>query len=692
MKNLQQVVEYNALKYPKKIAIHFLSRGEEETEKITYQELLQESKILATKLQNQHKKGDTALLLFDTSIDVIIAFWGCVYAGVIPVPVPIPNGVRGLKNILHIVEDANISLVLSHKPVKNRMHKKFQENNQLKTLNWILVEKNEILKANTFKEQIHSSEQILLLQYTSGSTNNPKGVKVSHNNMLLQQEGLKKAFYSDENTVIVSWLPYYHDMGLIGKIIHATFCCGTLILMPPIAFVQKPFRWLKAISKYNGTNSAAPNFAFEDCLRTINDEELKQLNLGSWKVAWNAAEPIQANTLVRFCKKFSKCGFNSNSITTGYGMAEATLAITVADVKSKLKLLAIDENEFKQGNIKVLNRLYVDNTIEQIKQQKKIVVDCGKCIPNHQVKIVNPQNHMVCNNYKVGEVWFNGQSVAKGYWNKKELSQETFSATIQNDNDSQTFLRTGDLGFLDEDENLFIVGRNKDMIIIHGENYAPQDLEFSIFNSHEAFVDNGCVAFSAMFQEEEKVIIVQEIKRTQRKKVDFDKLLLKIKSILSQEFQLQLFSAIFINQANLPKTTSGKVQRNLCKRLFIDKEFDALYTWYPQKLDDNQLLDGNIANLQNNNLSTELSYDKLIQWLENWIKESFPNINNFEKSNNFFSYGMDSKSTALMVYDLENYIGYELDPTLCWNYTNPHKLTNYIISQIKNNQLILYKR
>lgn len=688
MENLHQVLDSFALKYPQKTAIRFLARGEEETESITYLQLQQNAQAVAIELLKRYKKGDTALLIFDASIDVVIAFWACVYAGIIPVPIPIPNGNKGINNVAHIVEDANINLIISHDIVENRLYKKFQEHDQLEKLFWLMVNQKDIELTTTFEKELYSPNHLLLLQYTSGSTNKPKGVKVSHHNMISNQEALKETFYSDENMVIVSWLPYYHDMGLIGKIIHATYCGGTLILMPPITFIQNPFRWLKAISTYGGTHSAAPNFAFEDCLRSISDEQLNKLDLKSWKIAWNAAEPIHASTIVKFCSKFSQCGFDEESLTTGYGMAESTLAIAGANRKSKLKLLAVDADEFKYGNIKVIEKLYINSALKQIKQHKKVVVDCGNCISKHQIKIVDPQSCLLCSNYKVGEIWFSGESVANGYLNKENLSQDTFCATIQNNDINKTFLRTGDLGFFDEDNNLFIVGRDKDMLIIHGENYAPQDLEFSVSNSHEAFVDSGCAAFSVMSEEKERVVIVQEIKRTQRRRVDFEELLSHVKETLSQEFQLQLFALVFINQSNLPKTTSGKIQRRLCKRLFLDNEFTPLYSWYLEQLDDDQLLDEKLHNQehQSNILSNQISYEKLIKWLEQWIKKSIPSVDSFERTNNFSSYGMDSKTIVKMIYDLEKFIGYELDPTLCWNYPNPDELTNHILNQITHNQ------
>ena len=693
MKNLQQILEHYALKYPQKKAIRFLGRGEEETESITYLKFQQQVKNVAVQLSSQYKIGDTALLIFDASIDVIIAFWGCVYAGIIAVPIPIPNGKKGMDNVAHIMEDASVNLIISHDYVQNRLYQKFQEHTSLKKLNWFNVNNKNVEVTNTFENKTYPSNHLLLLQYTSGSTSKPKGVKVTHQNMIANQDGIKEVLYNDEDTVLVSWLPYYHDMGLIGKIIQATFCGGTLVLMPPITFVQKPFRWLKAISTYRGTNSAGPNFAFEDCLRSINDEQLDQLDLSSWKVAWNAAEPVHASTIVKFCDRFSQCGFNSDSLSIGYGMAESTLAISVANIKLKLKLLAIDEDEFKHGNIKVIEKLFIDTALEKIKQYKKVVVDCGNCISKHQIKIVDPQSRLICSNYKVGEIWFSGESVANGYLNKYELSQDTFYATIENSDNKQTFLRTGDLGFIDDEDNLFIVGRNKDMLIIHGENYAPQDLEFSIFNSHEAFVSGACAAFSVMSQEEEKVVIVQEIKRTKRKEVNFEELLSHVREILSEEFQLQLFALVFINQANLPKTTSGKVQRILSKHLFIENEFNHLYSCYPKPVDEEQLLikTSNIQILQADSLSNQLSYEKLLQWLEQWIKKSIPSVDIFESSNSFSSYGMDSKITALMAYDLENHIGYELNPTLCWNYPNPDTLINHLINEVKGNQLIPLK-
>jgi acyl-CoA synthetase (AMP-forming)/AMP-acid ligase II/acyl carrier protein len=684
MKNLHEIVEYYASKHPLKTAIRFLERGEEETQSMTYLQLQQQAKTVASMVLENHKKGDTALLVFDASIDVIVAFWGCVYAGIIAVPIPVPSGNKGLDNVAHIMQDANIQLVMSHELVQKRVYKRFNEHENLKHLDWMNVQSKDMDTFIPFETQIYPLEHHFLLQYTSGSTSKPKGVQVSHSNMLAHQEALVKAFYSDENSVIVSWLPYYHDMGLIGKIIHATFCGGTLVMMPPIRFVQKPIRWLNAISTYKATNSAAPNFAFEDCIRIIDDEQLKQLDLSSWKAAWNAAEPVHASTIVKFAKRFKQCGFNPKSLIPAYGMAESTLIISTVDIHEKLNLLAIDEDEFKQGNVKVLEQFSIDTPIEDIKRHKKVAVDCGQSIPNHHVKIVNPSNCMECENYKVGEVWFNGGSVATGYLNKQEVTQETFYATIQNNNSEERYLRTGDLGFFDEKSNLYIVGRNKDMLIVHGENYAPQDIEFSISSSHDAFKDSGCSVFSVMSEEEERVVVIQEIKRTQRKKVDFEVLLSHVKSVLSEEFQLQLFGLVLIPEANLPKTSSGKVQRSLCKQLFLDEQFSVMYSWQAQEIDNDQLL--SISSDQES--VSSLSYDNLICWLEQWIKKSLPSSAHlFEKNSNFSSYGMDSKVTALMAYDLEDFIGYELDPTLCWNYPNPDTLINHLLEQINTNQL-----
>ncbi|RXJ94832.1 hypothetical protein CRV00_05735 [Malaciobacter molluscorum] len=693
MKNLHQILEYYADKYPNKVAIRFLARGEEETDSLTYLQLKQQAQYFATQMLKKCKKEDAALLVFETNIDVVIAFWGCVYAGIIAVPIPVPNSSKDIDTVIHIINDANINIIISHDLIKNILYKKFQKNNELKSIDWFLVNRNNIEIEDSFKTQIYSSDNILLLQYTSGSTSKPKGVKISHKNIISNQEALKNVFYTDEEAVIVSWLPYHHIMGLAGKIIHATYCGGTLIFMAPLNFIQKPLRWLKAISIYKATNSAAPNFGFEESIRNIDEKELSTLDLSSWKIAWNAAEPVHASTLIRFQNKFSKYGFNPKCLSILYGMSEASLGMTVSDIKSKLKLLALDDEEFKEGKIKVIEELSLNNSIEKIEKHQKIAVDCGICIPNHEIKIVSPTTYQNFNNYEVGEVWFNGPSVAYGYLGKEELSKDTFYANINNDDKKKDYLRTGDLGFIDEDNHLYIVGRNKDMLIVHGENYAPQDLEYCVINSNNAFVHNGCTAFSVMAEEEERVVIVSEIKHDYIYRVDYEQLLFKAKEVLAEEFKLQLYALVLITQGTLPKTSSGKVQRSLTRTLFLENKLDSVYSWLSQKLDADQLLSEIVENSEskNHNLTNQLSYESLIQWLELWIKKSVPSISHFDESNNFSSYGMDSKITALMTLDLESFIGYELNPTLCWNYPNPEILVNHLINEIEANKLVSLK-
>ncbi|MFD2176709.1 AMP-binding protein [Veronia pacifica] len=693
--NLIEMLEYRVNLTPDDVAVRFLPRGEisEESISLSFIELHRRAQSIAVRLLQQGSRGDRVLLLFDAGIEFITGFWGCVYAGMIAIPLPPPK-TKKLDSLNSIVADADPTIILSQETVKQRLYPAMQNQLLLCQIPWLIEDDHHA--SSHFPDQMPSADDVVFLQYTSGSTGSPKGVMVSHQNLLANQLAMKTIWQNDESSVIVSWLPHYHDMGLIGIILQSLYSGATLVLMSPVSFIQKPVRWLQAISHFGGTNSGAPNFAYESCLRTISDQALSNLNLNTWRTAWNGAEPIHADTLYRFGKRFSGCGFDIDYITPSYGLAEGTLIVSTANAASQTPLLSLDNDQLKRGKVNVISSqpLSLQQPVDS-NAELKWGIGCGYPIPGHEVAIVSPNTQQRCNANEVGEIWFAGPSVAKGYWQNAEATAETFHATFtdpQSNIEKGPYLRTGDLGFLHTDGQVYVVGRHKDMMIFHGENYAPQDIERTVALSDDAFVKNSTAAFSVIANGEERLVVVQEVKRSARRAIDTHALLGSIQASVAENHQLPLFALVLINEANLPKTSSGKVQRRLSKVLFINDNWNALFKWQQSEIDADQLLDPSATfhnkrygQIEPDSLSANsLSTKQLIGWISDWMKRNLNGCSvEFDEENRFVAFGMDSQTSARMIYELAQHTGIELEASLCWSYPCPRDLALYVTEQLQ---------
>ena len=440
------------------------------------------------------------------------------------------------------------------------IEKMFEEDNELNNISFLHTNDLSNISNNTLVQI--TKEDIAFLQYTSGSTGNPKGVMVSHENLMNNMEVLYKSFGHSLDSKMVSWLPMFHDMGLIGGVLQPLYGGFEAVLMSPTYFLQKPIRWLDAISKYKATSSGAPNFAYDLCVQSIKEEELDNIDLSHWVVAANGAEPISSNTLLSFTQKFSKYGFSHQSHHQSYGMAESTLMISSIQTKDEPKILSIDVKQLEQGKI---------HTQISEEENSKQLVSCGAAWLNHDIIIVNESTLEKAKEDEVGEIWVKGESIAKGYWNNEEKTTDTFYA-YTNDNKDGPYLRTGDLGFIHEEE-LYICGRSKDMLIIRGKNYYPQDIENICVNTNIALGVNGTAAFTIEVKNEEKLVIVAEVKRTHIRKINDKEIFTQIKKSISQEFDIEIYDIILIKPAHLLKTSSGKVQRYNNKKSYLNNSF-----------------------------------------------------------------------------------------------------------------------
>ncbi|MBS1551913.1 MAG: fatty acyl-AMP ligase, partial [Bacteroidetes bacterium] len=548
---LTELLRWRSDNQPEKTAFVFLEDGEREGGSFTYRELDTRAKSIAARLQSMNLKGERALLIYESGLEYLDSFFGCLYAGVISVPLHLPGKNKSLSRISAIAKDSGAKIILSTKEITEELRGEFGKDEVLKNIEWTETELISDESAENFTEPEIKPNTLAYLQYTSGSTGIPKGVMVNHLNLLTNLNIIDKSHPHDENSVMVTWLPIHHDMGLIYGILLPFYGGYPCYFMTPQAFVQKPFRWLNAISKYKGTHNAAPNFAFELCVNKINEEQKKTLDLSAWTVAMNAAEPVRAETITRFTEYFGECGFALKHFCPGYGLAEGTLILTTTFTADEPVMRRFDDSSIEKNNIAV--------PAKENDNESKIHVGHSNSIEDTRIAIVNPVTLIECKEGEVGEVWASGKSIAQGYWQRDEATNETFKAHIADTNEGP-FLRTGDLGFMSENE-LYITGRHKDLIIIRGQNHYPQDIEYTVEASHPA-LRLGCVgAFSIEVDGEEHLSIVQELQKDAVKNFDPDEVFKAIRKAVSEEHDLQVYSITLIKPGTVPKTSSGKIQR-----------------------------------------------------------------------------------------------------------------------------------
>lgn len=566
--NLVDLLRYRNQNQGNNIAFTFLLKGEKEEFNLTYKELDKKARAIAAILQSMKARGERVLLLYQPGLEFIAAFFGCLYAGVIAVPVYPPRRNHHNNRLQAIVSDAQATIALTTTSVFSNIENTFKSQPKLASLSWRTTDNIESNKASDWRPLNIEKDTLAFLQYTSGSTGTPKGVMLSHENLLHNLTLIHKCFEPTSNSQGVIWLPPYHDMGLIGGILQPIYAGRPVAIMSPIAFIQKPIRWLKAISRYRATISGGPNFAYDLCVQKIKPEQLENLDLSSWELAFTGAEPIRVQTLERFARTFADCGFRKEAFYPCYGMAETTLIVS-GGLKSEPPIIRfVDGSELSQNRVIPTDALLIDS---------QAIVGCGRTQLDQKIAIVNPETLINCGEKEVGEIWVRGASVAGGYWRKPELTQQTFNAYIANTQEGP-FLRTGDLGFL-QDGELFITGRIKDVIIIRGKNYYPQDIELTVENSHRALKHGSGTAFMVEIKDKEQLVIVQEVQRSYLNKLNIDEVVGNIFEAVTTQHGLQVYTAVLVKTGSIPKTSSGKIQRHACKNAFLNRTLNVLQDW-----------------------------------------------------------------------------------------------------------------
>lgn len=564
---------------PDATAYTFLLDGDEEELNITYGELDRKARAIAARLQSTMEEGQRAALVYEPSIEYIAALVGCFYAGIVAVPVYPPDPMRIQRTVTRlqaILADSQATTILTG-PEERRRFASLLDAAQI--LDTTEVSEDE---ASGFRPVEIKPETLAFLQYTSGSTGVPKGVMLTHANLMFNFEHIRK--FDEENAVAVSWLPMYHDMGLIGLVLQALQSGRRTVLMSPLSFVKRPFHWLKAISRYGAYATSGPSFAYELCVQKITEEEMKQLDLSCWTLACNGAEPIRVDTMQRFTEKFAACGFRPEAFYPCYGLAEATLIVSGGEKCEPPIIKHFDAKALDQNRVIEVNS-------EQ--GSARAIVGCGVSVKDQQIWIVDPESHQQCGENEVGEIWVQGPGVAHGYWNKPQESNETFNAYVS-DAAEGPFLRTGDLGFLHDGE-LFVTGRIKDLIIIRGRNHYPQDIERTVENCHKSLRRDHGAAFAVDVNGEEKLVVVQGVVRPQ--KLDLNKLFHEIRTSLLHEHELSPHAIVLVKCGEIPRTSSGKIQRRGCKQLYENDELEIVAQWNPGSTEaDHQACNGSKVN------------------------------------------------------------------------------------------------
>ena len=469
-----------------------------------------------------------------------------------------------------IVEDCQPVLALTKAAVIETLCLD-KQSPELAALDWIATDQLPGASHADFAPYKCAADDLAFLQYTSGSTSDPRGVMVSHRNVLHNLEvirtgfDLPKAGQGERTPQGVFWLPAYHDMGLIGGILTPIFVAGTSHLLSPATFLRKPQRWLQRLSQTGAEISGAPNFGYELAVEKTTPDERAELDLGRWRLAFCGAEPIRAETLTRFAGTFRESGFRTDAFYPCYGMAEVTLLVTGGRGPASPRVVHVDRQKLAGHQVRCIDSAH---------QRALPLVGCGDSLQGQTIEIVDPKSRTACPDDRVGEIWVCGDSVATGYWNRSALNQEVFAAALAS-NGEQRYLRTGDLGFR-RGGDLFVTGRLKDVIIIRGRNHYPQDIELTAQRAHVA-TDLGA-AFSVPGAGEEQLVLVIQLKREHRRS-NSDEVLRSVRAAIVDEHELDPNNLVLIRPVSLPVTSSGKVQRQRCRELFLAGQLDAVGQW-----------------------------------------------------------------------------------------------------------------
>ncbi|MEM9351928.1 MAG: aminotransferase class I/II-fold pyridoxal phosphate-dependent enzyme [Planctomycetota bacterium] len=563
--NLVELLLHRAVHQGQDIGFRYLLDGETDVVEWSYSDLDAKARAIAATLQAQGLQGERALLLYPSGLDFVAAFFGCLYAGITAVPAYPPRRNRNMARIDAIANDSEAKIALTTFDVLERVQTMIGDTPALQKLRWRATDQIEDAQGAEWSRPDVHGDTLAFLQYTSGSTGSPKGVMLTHANLMHNSAMISYAFEHTRSGTGVFWLPLYHDMGLIGGILQPLYMGKSNTLFSPTHFLQRPVRWLKVLTQTGATISGGPNFAYDLCVEKVTPEQKGTLDLSKWSLAFNGAEPVNAGTIDRFCEAFAECGFRREAFYPCYGLAEATLIVAGGYKQSPPVVRSFRSEGLERHEV---------IEAEPGSSGSRELVGSGGNLLDQQIVIADADTNRPLADNRVGEIWVSGPSVATGYWKREEQSAEVFQARLTDGRGP--FLRTGDLGFL-RDGELFVTGRLKDLIILRGVNYYPQDIEASVQAAHDDVAPGMGAAVTIGEANDERLVIVQEVVR--RRGIQFAEVVAAIRKRLAVDHEIAVEAVVLLRPGSIPKTSSGKIQRHACRDGHLAGTLAAMATW-----------------------------------------------------------------------------------------------------------------
>jgi acyl-CoA synthetase (AMP-forming)/AMP-acid ligase II/acyl carrier protein len=658
-----EAIYEHSVNNPEGLAYGYISsEGTLETA-LTYRELISRSESVAAELLRSCVTGDRALLLFHGGTEFIVSFLGCLIAGIVPVPgypVRVPASstqpARNFLRLVPIIRNAEPKVALSTRQVVDRQAELSAVEPVFSTLKWIAVE--EIPHQHIESRPEVMATDLAFLQYTSGSTSVPKGVMVSHSNLVSVFRDMDASWAHDASSVMITWSPVFHDMGLIHGILFPLYFGFPVYTLTAASVLQQPKRWLEAITRMHGTHSSGPNFILDLCLKRITEADMKGLDLSSLRACLTGAEAVRHKTLQQFRETFALCGLRPDAIQPGYGLAEFTLTVSSIDIGHTPRTVHLDASACEQGRVVLRDAEEGTGT--------RSFVSCGWTHVGSDIRIVDPQSRRECLPYEIGEIWVNGDNLTQGYWRNPEATEQTMRARLTDS--SGLYLRTGDLGFVIDGE-IYIAGRLKDLIIIRGRNLYPHDLEATVEESLPEVRVGRCCAFSIEREDGEALVIVAEVDRVQRHNFNAGEVLARLREEMNVQHEAELFDAVFVRTGTFPLTSSGKVQRQRARQEYLDGTLQSIARLRePETPNDsftNDLHEGQVAEVR----------ARLIGYLSRKLSQPAEKLSTRQP---FQHLGLDSLSLIEMVVELENFIEQPLETSIVLDHPSIEELSAYV--------------
>lgn len=668
---LIDVLERHAAERGSRVAYRFIGTQAEELEAVSFAELASVAREMAAFWLRHFPRGSRIAISCAPSLAFIKTYVSCLYAGMVAVPTYPPSRPSDWERLDAILADCDCRAIATDETLISYFLNHF-EGSAIKVLNIASCREASV---GVLPRPV--GDDVAFLQYTSGSTGLPKGVVVSHGNLMANERAIQRSFGHDDQADLLGWLPMYHDMGLIGIALQPLYLGTTSTMMSPQTFLRSPLIWLRAISKYKAHTSGGPNFAFELCLKAAEKDDLSDIDLSSWRVAFNGAEPIDAQTLEQFLERFAACGLRADAIYPCYGLAESTLYVSGHRRGQRFQVLGVEKEALKA------NQLTPSTAGEGLTRLVGTVNLCG-----HDITIVDPETRAVLDEGGVGEIWLRNPSVAQGYWNKPEASSEGFHAVTSCG--QGPFLRTGDLGGWC-DGHLYITGRLKDMIILNGRNYYATDIERCVQQNDEHLRVGYGAAFSVQEQGRESLVLVQGVKASPSTVAEAADICNRAKKAILGDIGVPVSRIVLINSKEFPRTSSGKVRRNACRQMLQDGEFAILHEWSIHDRIKAMKSEAAVVSVEaagdavdakpaSTFARIEPRFVEIESLLKSWVSEGLElSVADIPSDATFAEFGIDSVRIVDLAVRLEDEYGIKVDAKTVWEKPTIGAFADYLL-------------